>query len=239
MDDDLTELVRTALAPLDPASQADAEADVAGLDAAGVNTVEDLLRVGPAEPADPGVRQLAYWLLGRSGQAEAMAALDRGLDDPDPRARREAVAAAGPLLAGPADEPIVRRLEQLLAADPDVNVRVAAALALSGRASAVGPLLLAMRDFAQPPTVRGAAAEALAHHPDDTPAPALREALSDAEPAVRGWAAFAAGERGDREALPKLDELARNDRAMVPGLGTVAEEARDAAEAIRAGADNR
>jgi HEAT repeat protein len=67
----------------------------------------------------------------------------------------------------------------------------------------------------------------------------LREALSDAEPAVRGWAAFAAGERGDREALPKLDELARNDRAMVPGLGTVADEARDAAEAIRAGADNR
>ena len=237
MDDELTGIVSRAAAPLDVRSAQDTLSDARGLDAAGVRTARDLLEVGPDRPADGRLRVLAYWLLGRCGLAGAQDTLVRGLEDPDSAARREAVAALGGMPLTDAT-PVIRRLEQLLSADPDVGVRVAAALALGPHAeSAAGTLILALRDFAQPPSVRGAAAEALAQHRGDVPRPALLDALRDDEPEVRGWAAFAVGERGDREALPRLDELAATDQAPVPGLGTVADEAREAAAAIRSQAN--
>jgi len=59
--------------------------------------------------------------------------------------------------------------------------------------------------------------------------------LDDAEAEIRFWACFAVSALELKEALPKLEILARNDRAIVLGWWSVGEEAEDAITLMNGG----
>ena len=107
-------------------------------------------------------------------------------------------------------------------------------------------LLRIYRDRAEPPDIRGQAAEALgpcvaprrkAGRAQQRDARALaRDALvwglDDAEAEVRLWSIFALASPENEWLLPKLESMVE-DRALVPGMYTVGQEARWAIRRIR------
>lgn len=87
------------------------------------------------------------------------------------------------------------------------------------------------------PEIRGQAAEGLDHALGNAPRnlawarraeTALINALDDPAVEVRWWSCFALSSPRSKRAVPKLRELAANDRGMLSGWWTVAEEAEDA-----------
>lgn len=151
--------------------------------------------------ADAGLRELVAWIAGGLPWTSAGTPLRRALEDAVPAVRRAAVLA---LAAQRGDEPA--GLLGKAAADPDVEVATAAAIALMAyRGAAVEPLLTAARD--QRPEVRSSALRSLAAlHPrgDARVAGVARDALSAPDERVRAAACQllgASGERADAEAL--------------------------------------
>ncbi|MGI0490927.1 HEAT repeat domain-containing protein [Alkalinema pantanalense CENA528] len=61
------------------------------------------------------------------------------------------------------------------------------------------------------------------------------QSLDDAEAEVRFWACFAAGATQTKEALPKLQVLAKNDRTIIAGWWAVGEEAQDSITLMNGG----
>jgi len=82
------------------------------------------------------------------------------------------------------------------------------------------------------PSVRGEAAEALAHFHRKTSHRVLLNGLEDSSKEVRFWCAFALGEMGDADALPVLKELAAKDHRIVRGWWAVSKEAADTIRSI-------
>jgi HEAT repeat protein len=151
-------------------------------------------------------------------QALADPPLDRLLPErlADPDGRVRAVAAAA--LAGQS-EAAVAVLDRALA-DPDPRAR---ALALDGIAHATDPAGALTRLAADPdPSVRSACADTLAHF---TAPRALGHRLlsmlaTDADAGVRSSALRALGARGDRSALPAIEQ-ALSDPALAPRLAAL------------------
>src|SRR6266702_854434 len=88
-------------------------------------------------------------------------------------------------------------------------------------------------DRSEHPSVRGAAAESLAHAHRKESHDLLLSALEDRSREVRFWCAFSLGEMGDERAIPTLEKLAATDKRIVKGFHSVAQEAEDSIKNIQ------
>ncbi len=202
------------------AGESTIRADVAALRAHGVDSWERL--VATVHAGDPALRARAVWLLGRLDGEDAGPPLAVALADDTAAVRAEAARSLA-TLGDPRSAP---RLIELLASDPDDDVRVACAYALGLMPDEVGTDALArtLADRLQPVRVRAMAAESLVGADATRATPALLEGLVDAAAEVRFWSAFAVGENDVAAATPILRQMARDDRGTTDH-GDVAAEA--------------
>jgi HEAT repeat protein len=96
-----------------------------------------------------------------------------------------------------------------------------------------------VRDKRENASVRGAAAESLAHVHRRNSHNVLLSGLKDRSREVRFWCAFALGEMAEARAIPILERLAKTDRREVKGFHSVAQEAKDALANIRVETNRR
>jgi HEAT repeat protein len=120
----------------------------------------------------------------------------------------------------------------LMSDDDERAAAVAWTLGRLGDASASEPLRRLLRSSRATPDARAHAAEALGALASRDSLPDLAAALDDPIPEVRYWAVYALGAIGDPSVLPLLERLATSDRDVV-ALGSIAQEAAQAAESIR------
>ncbi|MGH2356919.1 MAG: HEAT repeat domain-containing protein [Candidatus Limnocylindria bacterium] len=117
------------------------------------------------------------------------------------------------------------------------NARVASAaawaLGMSGNRAAVRHLLMYLQRPNADPLVRGHVCEALGVLGSSAAVPLLLDQLRDTVPDVRYWAVYALGALQADSALPILQQMARSDRGMVVGHGSVRAEAKWAIQQIR------
>lgn len=129
-------------------------------------------------------------------------------------------------------------LRSALARDPSLEVRVAAAYALSHwhQARAARALLPALENEREAAAVRGQAAEGIGWTLGaDRGAPDLRArarralgaGLESPHVEVRFWCVYAAGHLAAKELAPKLAALAERDDAVCPNMWAVKDEAAD------------
>ncbi len=90
-----------------------------------------------------------------------------------------------------------------------------------------------VEDRSEHPRVRGEAAEALAHGHRKRSHHVLLKVLGDPSKDGRFWCAFALGEMAERRAISVLERLVSNDKRVVRGFHSVAQEAADALENIQ------
>lgn len=226
---DFDEALQRVVEQVAPDYRHRAQGDVDALRATGVRSWEQLVALLHDGGGDNRAR--ACWVLSRLGDRRALRHLLAALNDPDPQLRAEAARSIGTF-----DSPrAVPFLARTLRGDPDGDTRLAAAYALGliNGERAIDALLEAVTDVGEAARVRGMAAEALAR--TARAVPTLIAALADPLVEVRFWAAFALGQTGDPAALPALERLAATDDVVLPGWGTVKQEAAAAIEIIRKG----
>ena len=140
------------------------------------------------------------------------------------------------------DDPnAVRPLIDTLLHGQRVLNRAAAAYALNlahGKA-AIPALEEAVGNKREHPSVRGQAAESLAHNHRAKSHEILRANLNDPSKEVRFWCAFSLAQMADEEALVHLSKLAKEDHRVVKGFWSVSTEARWAIREIRKGMTSR
>jgi len=171
-------------------------------------------------------------LLGFVGDTASVAPLQELLaSSADPEVRQVAGLSIG-LIGG---DDAVRALTDALHVEScaATRARLVDALAYPGLQDATGVLRSVLRDTSEGPAVRGVAAESLGRLRSPEALDDLLAALSDREPEVRFFAAYALGLLGSRDALDALSRVAGEDEASLAGFGSVAEEAREAIEAIQ------
>jgi HEAT repeat protein len=113
--------------------------------------------------------------------------------------------------------------------------RTAAAYALNlmhGK-EAIAALERAVQDTQEHPSVRGQAAESLAHNHRASSHEILLRNLQDRSREVRFWCAFSLAEMGELDALPTLRKLAKEDHRALKGFWSVSREANWAVRKIR------
>lgn len=165
------------------------------------------------------VRRTAALSLGKIGNAAASAALVEALSDPDPQVREYSAWALGQIGEDVNDGTAVSLAGAL--GDERYSVKQAAAQALGK----IGPRQPVIAILTQALAVgesgsRRAAVEAFAQLEAKSAYPALREALTDPDPAVRQGALAALGELGDRRVLHDFRERLLFDTD--PGVRTEA-----------------
>ena len=120
--------------------------------------------------------------------------------------------------------------------------RAAAAYAMGGRLHrprVVAALEQAVNDKSENPRVRGYAAEALhLNHRKKSHDVLLRD-LTDPSKQVRFWCAYSLGQVAEHRAIPALERLSVSDNRVVKGYHSVAKEAADAVQAIKANKAHR
>ncbi len=222
--------VNAVVRRLAPAVRSGVERDAEALLAAGGDSGDAVVAIFRDEEAEPELRAIALWFIGRLREVNATEALLAMLSDLDPIVR----AAAAHSLGDRGEAAAVDPLCAVLAADWSHRVVEAAAYALGqiGDPRAVTPLLRTLRDAGLSGEARGMAAEQLANLHDESTGAALTAALVDPTAKVRFWSAFALGEMGWHGALPILEQLAATDTEQVPGWWSVAKEAADAIDKI-------
>jgi hypothetical protein len=236
----IPERLAPVLEAMPEAARSKAEADLRLLDERGLYGKDDLHRALYDQTETSLVREVAAWVLGRVGDRRDSTTLARSVGDLEPSAiRRAAVQALGLLPSPAAIDALISRLDE----DPEQEVRSAAAAGLGTLASRKGVDALCRRlaDPSEDDEVRGFCAEALGHvlayEPRSVEAvQVLRAALTDPSSSVRFWAAFALGEAGDISDVGRLQQL-EADAVEVFGGATVADEARQSIEQIRARAN--
>jgi len=170
-------------------------------------------------------------LLGSVGGTASVAALRQLLAaSVDPEVRQVAALSIG-VVGG---EDAVHALTDALHVEScaATRARLVDALAYPGLQEATGVLRSVLRDTSEAPSVRGVAAESLGRLGSPEALDDLLAALSDPEPEIRFFAAYALGLLGSRDALDALSRVAGEDEASLAGFGSVADEAREAIEAI-------
>lgn len=159
--------------------------------------------------ASPIVRQRALAHLGRVGAESATSAALALLDDPD----EYVWGTAADLLARNPNDDVRSELARRLAGEAHVAARAARLLARMPHPSLVEPLLAALdRPEAQ---VRECAIEGLAGTGDERAVPRLVDMLFDRNREVRRAAAVALGQFKDRRATPRLLDGLRDPRSDV------------------------
>ena len=196
---------------------------------AGVQSDEDLFAIVEDTGSDPEKRERAFWLLSRLGTPGTAPALFKALKDPNASLR----AAAARMIGESGIKESVDRLVALLQSDPEPKVRkdAAYALGLIGDATAVKPIVAALKD--ESPMVRGMAAEALTYIRDLSVLDSLLETLQDPSAEVRYWGAFAVGQIGGEDCIHALRRLADSDNEIAQGYGSVRDEAEEAIRSIQ------
>ncbi len=138
-------------------------------------------------------------------------------------------------------DPTDKRLERPLIATlktgrrPFNRAAAAFAMQMVSTRRTVRALEDAVEDKSERPSVRGEAAEALAHCHRTKSHDVLLKGLNDSSKDVRFWCAFSLGEMAEKRALPLLKRLAASDRRVIRGFHSVAREAADAIENIEKG----
>lgn len=203
--------------------------DVQALLAAGVQSDEDLFVIVEDTGSDAEQRERAFWLLARLGTAGTTPALFKALKDPNANLR----GTAARLIGESGIKESVTRLVAVLQTDPEPMVRknAAYALGLLGDATAIRPVVAALKDESS--IVRGMAAETLAYIRDPAVIGSLLETLEDPSAEVRYWGAFAVGATGDEACISALRHLADTDNDIAPGYGWVRDEAEKAIRSIQ------
>jgi hypothetical protein len=112
--------------------------------------------------------------------------------------------------------------------------RAAAAYTLNfmHQKSAIGALEKVLSNKSEHPSVRGQAAESLAHTHRKSTHRLLRQNLSDTSRNLRFWCAYSLAEMADKEALVLLAKLAQSDHRVVKGFWSVSKEAKAAIRKI-------
>ncbi|MGH2724795.1 MAG: HEAT repeat domain-containing protein [Actinomycetota bacterium] len=202
----------------------------------------EVCETATADP-DPGVRAIALRGLHSDEEAEVLPHLLRLLRDPDPGVRAAATDTVARLSLGATED--LRAL--LVDPDPHVGIRAAAALLRRGEAPEADALLGSLAVSADPalrtgalaalgelrrqparlvsgladpdPSVRRAAAGALARVEDPEVQDALLAALGDEEPTVGATAAEALAARGPSVAGRLTEALEDDDRADAALVG--------------------
>jgi HEAT repeat protein len=176
----------------------------------------------------PRLCYLAGLIGDRRSAVPRLAGLITGSND---RAVRVAAAGALSTLGGVRAR---RALERALLADADPEVRMQAATSLGVLAdpASVPSLLTALNSASEDVEVRSAAAEALGYVADPTAVPDLLALLDNRDVRLRFWTTFALGHFADRRLLKRLNRVEGEDEGILPGVGSVKEEARQAAKQI-------
>jgi HEAT repeat protein len=114
--------------------------------------------------------------------------------------------------------------------------RAAAAYAMQLWSSprAIRALEKVVKNKSERPSVRGEAAETLAHRHRRKSHDVLLASLGDSSKEVRFWCAFALGEMAEKRAVSALEGLVESDKRVVRGWHAVAKEAADALKNIKA-----
>ncbi|VTT99725.1 heat repeat-containing protein : Putative Deoxyhypusine monooxygenase OS=Microcystis aeruginosa PCC 9806 GN=MICAE_1330005 PE=4 SV=1: HEAT: HEAT_2: HEAT_2: HEAT_2 [Gemmataceae bacterium] len=160
--------------------------------------IPDLLK--QLDDQDPTFRRRTLRVLATfaGSHPDARAALLRGLTDPDPEVRREALEQLGRVVRR-GDEDVVEPLRPCLS-DPDAEVRAGAAYILGGLKSSAAPavpeLIVAMRDPEENVRVAATATIDGMQHEEPRMLGALLAALDDPSEAVRRHAAHGLQEWG-------------------------------------------
>ncbi len=196
----------------------------------GLYSFSSLLKMVRAS-TDTDLRVTACWLLGRLGDKRAIDTLIAVLQEADFRVVEEAAKSLGILGSSKALRPLIKLL--LHPGAPENRKAAAYALGLLHDRRAFEPLVQVLSNSQEAPEVRGYAAEALASLKDRRASPALMASLEDPAVEVRFWCVFALGQLQESRALPLLERLAENDTSVLPGWGTIAQEAASAMDSIR------
>lgn len=167
----------------------------------------------------PDVRRTAALSLGKIGHSAAATALVEALSDPDSYVREYSAWALGQI-GEDVNEAAAVSLAGALSDERDsVKLAVAQALGKIGPRQPVLAILTQALAVGERGT-RRAAVEALVQLEARSAGPALREALTDPDPAVRQGALAALGESGNRRVLPDFRERLLFDAD--PGVRTEA-----------------
>lgn len=194
-------------------------------------TTPELLRQAPSDPSLPlDVRAAACWALGRLGGSQSDHPLLVVLNSAEQQLSFEA---AKSLVALNSRSSVPRIRETLLqGASPHNRAAAAYALGMLRDHGAVQDLI-GVLNSADTAEVRSHAAEALGYLGDEIAVDSLLQKLNDAAPELRFWSAFALGEIRSPRAVPHLEQLALTDKATLPSLGSVSEEALNALRQIK------
>lgn len=182
--------------------------------------------------------QTACWLVGKVGDERDADALVSILSNPRPQLWRQAATSLSLI----ATKRHLTALLSILATSVDPLQRETVVYTLSFftkcpvTPEVISVLTATAANKAETPSVRAQALEGLGNKLSQEIAlnlyqeavTVIIEALDDPEAEIRFWACFAVSALDIKEALPKLETLARNDRAIVPGWRSVGEEAEDA-----------
>lgn len=196
----------------------------------GVNSFEDLLRILQKEDVTEEIIATACWFLGRLGDKRSFESLITALSHKSPTVRKSAAIALQGLESKEAVQPLINMLND---ESTDVREAVAYALGWLGYSPSVEPLIKVIEDKNEDSRVRGMAAEALGNIGLKQAVKPLIQALSDSSVELRFWASFALGKLGDILAIPELERLVAEDRAVLPEHGPLSREAADAIKAIK------
>ena len=189
--------------------------------------------------------QTACWLVGKVGDDQDADALVSILSNPRPELWRQA---ATPLSLIARERHLSALLSTLATSfDPIQRETIVYALSflttcpVTLEVSSV--LTAAAANNAETPSVRAQALEGLGNKLSQEvtlnlyqeAVTVIIEALDGAEAEIRFWACFAVSALKIKEALPRLEILARKDREIVPGWWSVSEEAEDAITLMNGG----
>ena len=217
-----------------PGYVADRRAETALLDAHGVSSRDDLVRLAEDSGTDTHVRALACWYLARLWPAsQSRSEISALLKDQAAEVRIEAARALGVMRV----RSIVSALGDLALHDGDVHVREAAlqALAMVGGKDAANLLLQVLLSEHEPPKLRAAAAEQLGHA-----GTRIRSVIAgllatlDEQPDIAIESIRALGLLGARAAVPELRRLSQTDNRASRRRELLGAEAERALESIEA-----
>lgn len=183
---------------LDPAHQATARQQIAGVLDSGAVTYPAWLALIADPQAGREIRLTACWVIGLIGNQRAFSVFLRAFQEPDPIMRARVAGSLAHLRSRVKPGTRIDAVDPLIQAfqtDPDLNVRLQSAFALRafGDPRAAGPLITVLSNPDEPVPLRDLAAEVLAYIPDARAVTPLVAALQDPDERIRFSAAYTLG----------------------------------------------
>jgi HEAT repeat protein len=227
LDKSVSDLIET----LDPNLRAQAASYISTLTPESALSFSSLLALVDSQEATVDIRRAGCWFLGHLGDKSALRPLlGRVKSDSDVGVVWEAAKA----LVNLGNTKAVPNLIVCLAEEAQPERRSAIVWALGNfyDKRAVPVLIQTLQNKLETPQVRGHTAEALGQLRDKRVLKVLVAALKDEFPEVRFWSAYALGQLKDPSVISELEQLAKSDKAVVPGWWAVKKEARAAIDLL-------